>query len=118
VLASTISRLLGRRRHPETATLDLAPLAAGDAEPAGDEAGIARIGDGVADFGYAGAMLFHGFLERAGAAEVLAGVASSRARRYDTSSMLLAATFGFALGASFAEVLVYRILGRAGVGAG
>lgn len=66
-------------------------------------AGIARLGDVVRDCGYAGAMLLHGFLDRAGAGAVVASLPSGPARRYDAAGVVLAAMFGFALGASSAE---------------
>ena len=78
-----------------------------DDEQADDEAkagsGVGRIGEGERDCGYAGAMLLHGFLDRAGAGEVLSGLPSGLARRYDAASLMLSASFGFALGASCAE---------------
>ncbi|MGH8918690.1 MAG: putative transposase, partial [Actinomycetes bacterium] len=123
VSAATISRLLARRRPGEPERLELEPTSADAAgtDPAGtgpagtDAAGtdlvdgpsvgcdVGRISEGQRDCGYAGAMLLHGFLDRAGAGEVLAGLPSGLARRYDAASLMCAATFGFALGASSAE---------------
>ncbi len=65
--------------------------------------GLSRIGEGATESRYAGAMLLHGFLDRAGAGEVLGALPSLCARRYDAPSVMLSATFGFALGSSSAE---------------
>jgi transposase len=72
----------------------------GTANPA---AGLKRFGVGVTESAYAGAMLLHGFLDRAGATEVLAALRSPGARHYDAHSVMLSATFGFALGSLSAE---------------
>ena len=61
------------------------------------------IAEGVRDSRYAGAMLLHGFLERAGASKVLGALSGPGARAYGAASLLLSATFGFALGASSSE---------------
>lgn len=47
---------------------------------------------------YTGAMLLHPFLSRLGADEILASLPAGAARNYDASSLVLASTFGFALG--------------------
>ena len=72
-------------------------------EQATSRLGLALIGEGVEQSRYAGAMLLHGFLERAGAKEVLSALPAPGARFYDASSVLLSATFAFALGSSSAE---------------
>lgn len=64
---------------------------------------MARIADGSRHSRYAGAMLLHGFLDRAGAGAVLAGLPSGASRRYDAAALVMSATFGFALGSSSAE---------------
>jgi hypothetical protein len=82
----------------------------GDGETGDGETGsggvgsiVARICSGSRDCRYAGAMLLHGFFDRVGAGAVLAALPSGPARRYDASSLMLSATFGFALGVSSAE---------------
>jgi transposase len=52
---------------------------------------------------YAGAMLLYHFFSRLGVEEVLSSLPRVAARRYDAPSMILAATFGFALGSSSME---------------
>jgi transposase len=52
---------------------------------------------------YAGAMLLHPFLSRLGAGEVLGALSSKAAQRYDATSAVLAAVFGFSLGISSLE---------------
>lgn len=74
-----------------------------DAEATSGRRGLSLIGEGVTESRYAGAMLLHGFLDRAGAGNVLGALASPRTRGYDASSVMLSATFGFALGSSSAE---------------
>lgn len=75
---------------------------------------LARIGCGGRDCVYAGAMLLHGFLDRAGAGAVLASLPSGPARRYDAASLMLSATFGFALGVSSAEGTKHLLSSDAG----
>jgi transposase len=65
--------------------------------------GLGRIEEAEAPSRYAGAMLLYPFLERLGVAEVLAGLPAGPARRYDAAGLVLAATFGFALGISSLE---------------
>jgi transposase len=81
-------------------------------------AGLARIGEGVTESAYAGAMLLHGFLDRAGGATVLGALSSSSARRYEASSVMLGATFGFALGADSAEGIKHLLAIDAGAAIG
>jgi hypothetical protein len=52
---------------------------------------------------YAGAMLLYHFFSRLGVEEVLSSLPRVAARRYDAPAMILAATFGFALGSSSME---------------
>jgi transposase len=59
---------------------------------------LARLGEAEVPSRYAGAMLLHPFLSRLGADEVLASLPPGAARNYDASSLVLASTFGFALG--------------------
>ncbi|MDA8071665.1 MAG: hypothetical protein M0Z82_08685 [Actinomycetota bacterium] len=47
---------------------------------------------------YAGAMLLHAYLCRLGVNDVLSSLPSGPSRRYDAASLVLSATFGFALG--------------------
>ena len=127
VSTATVSRLLARRVRPEPEQLQLGttgevvePEQADNEESGGEdnpsedvkasdrteeEDGpvVARIGEGTRPCAYAGAMLLHGFLERVGAGAVLGALPSGTARRYDATATVLAATFGFALGASSAE---------------
>jgi transposase len=77
-------------------------------------AGLARIAEGVTGSAYAGSMLLHGFLDRAGAGEVLAALRSPGARRYDAHSVMLSATFGFALGSLSAEGTKHLLASDAG----
>jgi len=80
----------------------------------GQEAACERIGSGLVQSAYAGAMLLHGFFERAGASEVLAGLPSLSARRYDAPGLIGAASFGFALGSSSAEGTKHLLSADAG----
>ncbi len=75
---------------------------------------VARLRDETRQSAYAGAMLLHGFLDRAGAGAVLACLPSGVARRYDAAAVMLAATFGFALGSSSAEGLKHLLAVDAG----
>lgn len=70
---------------------------------AGAGGGLARIGEGVRDCSYAGAMLLHGFFDRGGVGEVLAALPSGTARSFDAAALMLSGVFGFALGVSSAE---------------
>lgn len=92
--------------------------AQGDEGPTSPTAGLSRIGEGVTESRYAGAMLLHGFLDRAGAGEVLAALPSLAARRYDAGSVMLSATFGFALGSSSAEGTKHLLTKDAGAAVG
>jgi transposase len=76
---------------------------------------IARIEAGEVPSRYAGAMLLHHFLSDIGAEDVLSSLPRATARRYDAPAVMLAATFGFALGASSAEGTKH--LARTDVGA-
>ncbi|MHB1711742.1 MAG: putative transposase [Acidimicrobiales bacterium] len=64
---------------------------------------VARLGEAEVHSRYAGAMLLHAFLSATGTEDVLSGLPRITARRYDASGMLLAATFGFALGSASIE---------------
>ena len=78
----------------------------GDGDGDGKLASTARlevIGEGMRESRYAGAMLLHGFLDRGGAAKLLSALPAPGARSYDAASVMLSATFGFALGSSSAE---------------
>lgn len=129
----TISRALERRPSSEPAQLPLEEGAAGVVEegPLSDEEGpagegeeaeatnegakpaedrepgspseVARIETGEAHSRYAGAMLLHHFLSKIGTEGVLSSLPQAVARRYDPTAVMLAATFGFALGCSSAE---------------
>jgi hypothetical protein len=87
-------------------------VGAGGASGAG--AVLARILEGTRECCYAGAMLLHGFLERAGAAAVLASLPTGTARRYDASGLMCSAVFGFALGVSSAEGTKHLLAADAG----
>jgi hypothetical protein len=60
-------------------------------------------------------MLLHPFLEKVGAGEVLSVLDSGRARSYDTTAVVLAATFAFALGCSSLEGSKHLQLADAGL---
>jgi hypothetical protein len=79
-----------------------------------DERSIEKIVSAERDCAYAGAMLLHGFFERAGAGAVLQALPSGTARRYDAASLMLCTTFGFALGASSAEGTKHLLVTDAG----
>ncbi|NNN16376.1 MAG: hypothetical protein HKL82_11060 [Acidimicrobiaceae bacterium] len=64
---------------------------------------IPRIEAGELPSRYAGAMLLHHFFSRLGVEEVLSSLPRPVARRYDAPAVILAATFGFALGSSSME---------------
>jgi len=76
---------------------------------------LARITAGTRECRYAGAMLLHGFLDRAGAGAVLAALPNGTARRYDAAALMLAASFGFALGSSSTEGAKHLLSSDAGV---
>ncbi len=78
---------------------DVEGSAAGTRVPAA----LARIGTGAHVSWYAGAMLLHPFLDRAGADATFATLAGARARRYDNLAMLTTVVLGFALGAGTME---------------
>lgn len=84
-------------------------------DDAGPGAGLARIVDGVVGCRYAGAMLLHPFFGLVGAGDVLGGLGSGPARRYDTTAVALSALFGLALGTGSVEAVKH--LGRVEVGA-
>jgi len=99
---------------------DRAPVVGEEAEPAEDNAPaetskVARIETGEVRSRYAGAMLLHHFLSGIGAEDVLSSLPRAVARRYDAPAVMLAATFGFALGSSSAEGTKH--LARADAGA-
>jgi hypothetical protein len=121
VSATKISRLLSSRpeREPERLALT-APDVTGPDVTGPDVTGPGVTGPGVSGPGvtgpgvvavldgggcsvYAGAMLLHPFLERVGAGEVLSVLDSGPARSYDTTAVVLAAMFAFALGSSSLE---------------
>jgi hypothetical protein len=79
-----------------------------------DVSAVGRIEAATVSCGYAGAMLLHGFFDRAGASKVLASLPKGPARRYDTPALMLAGTFGFALGSSSAEGTKHLLSGDAG----
>ena len=77
--------------------------AAAARQAAGGPALPACTEEGEVQSRYAGAMLLHPFISRLGAAGVLGALRRDGARRYDAASVVLAATFGFALGTSSLE---------------
>ncbi|MGH3522127.1 MAG: putative transposase [Mycobacterium sp.] len=92
---------------------DAREAAAGAVEPAGGVA-VARIGGAELPCRYAGSMLLHPFLSRLGADAVLGELSAGPARRYDASSLVLASTFCFALGASSMEGSKHLVVKDAG----
>lgn len=75
-----------------------------ESEPSDEEAGTGvRLGEVEVRSRYAGAMLLHDFLSNTGAGGVLSSLPRALSRRYDAPAVMLAATFGFALGSSSAE---------------
>jgi hypothetical protein len=72
---------------------------------ASEAAGVlsARVGESQRRSVYAGAMLLHPFLEKAGAGGVLSVLGSGPARRYDSTAVALCGVFAFALGTSSLE---------------
>ena len=89
------------------------------AEPADDDdtgaGGAARLGVAEVPCRYTGAMLLHPFLALVGAGDVLGGLGSGPARRYDTTAVALCAMFGLALGPGSVEATKH--LGRVDIGA-
>lgn len=73
-----------------------------------------RIAEGEYDSAYAGAMLLHAFLDKAGANEVLGALESEAGRHYGSVEAILATTFGFALGISSLEGAKHLLHGDAG----
>jgi len=84
-------------------------------DAASDGAGGARIVDGEVSCRYAGAMLVHPFLHLVGAGDVLGGLGSGPARRYDSTTVALCALFGLSIGTGSMEATKH--LGRTDVGA-
>lgn len=82
--------------------------------PAPEAAQPARLGEGEVPSRYAGAMLLYPFLCRLGADEVLASLPPGAARRYDAASLMAAAAFSFALGASSMEATKHLMIPDAG----
>jgi len=72
-------------------------------EPTSSPPRLEVIEEATRESRYAGAMLLHGFLHRVGASTVLAALSGPDGRAYGAPSVVLAATFGFALGSSSAE---------------
>lgn len=120
-----ISRALKRRSQPESIQLLLeeetgialeqssfgdkegyfgehVPLPEQDTEIS-EPVSIARIENAEVSSCYAGAMLLYHFLDRISVEEILSSLPRVAARRYDALHMMLAATFGFALGSSSME---------------
>ncbi|WP_156523652.1 putative transposase, partial [Dietzia sp. 111N12-1] len=80
--------------------------------------GSARIASGTYRCRYAGAMLTHAFLDRAGAAGVFATLTGAPGRRYDDVAVLATATLAFALGAGTVEGTKHLRRADAGVAVG
>ncbi len=87
-------------------------------EASGSEAAAARIDSGTVFSRYAGAMLLHAFLDRAGAEATFATLAGAPGRRYDNMSVLTTAVLGFALGSSTVEGFKHLRRGELGPVAG
>jgi hypothetical protein len=141
VSEATISRLLARRPAGEVERLavsepgeasdaadvadtaevivadvaDTAEVSAADVTVAVGEPGVVGVLEGGGRSVYAGAMLLHPFLEKVGAGEVLSVLDSGQARSYDTTAVVLAATFAFALGCSSLEGSKHLQLADAGL---
>ena len=130
VSEATISRLLARRPAGEVERLpvsepgeasdvagvaDTAGVSAADVTVAVGEPGVVGVLEGGGRSVYAGAMLLHPFLEKVGAGEVLSVLDSGQARSYDTTAVVLAATFAFALGCSSLEGSKHLQLADAGL---
>ncbi|MGH9128364.1 MAG: putative transposase [Acidimicrobiales bacterium] len=92
-----------------TAPSTTCPTSQDDPELAGPElsvspgAGAGRLVDAQLSSRYAGAMLLHPFLDRLGTTQLLGTLASQRGATYDTTALVLGASFGIALGASSME---------------
>jgi transposase len=67
------------------------------------ELGVARVGCGVVECRYAGAMLGHAFFSRIGAGAVFAGLDTGARVRFDDAALLCATTLAFGLGVSSLE---------------
>ena len=102
--AATRAELVGTQSHDVADGGAVAEAEQGD-EEATSPPRLQVIGEGVRMSRYAGAMLLHGFFDRAGAGagEVLSALLAPGARAHDAASVMLSATFGFALGSSSAE---------------
>ena len=135
VSEATISRVLARRpagevqrlavseaseaqaTEPEVSVTDVADTAETIVADEGvvSESGVVGVLDGGGSSVYAGAMLLHPFLERVGAGEVLSVLDSGPSRSYDTTAVVLAAMFAFALGSSSLEGSKHLQLADAGL---
>jgi transposase len=102
---------------------DAAEVGAGAAEallaaakPGEQAAGgrIQRLGEVQVPSRYAGAMLLHPFLDRLGVEDVLRALPVAAARRYDAPALVLASSFGFALGSCSIEQTKHLVLPDAG----
>ena len=85
---------------------DPEPTREPEGRPAPDEraqAPSSSIEEGERTSRYAGAMLLHPFLSALGADDICSSIPRGVARRYDATSLVLSATFGFSLGISSLE---------------
>jgi len=134
VSEATISRVLARRpagevqrlpgseaseaqaTEPEVSVTDVADTTETIVADEGvvTEPGVVGVLDGGGSSVYAGAMLLHPFLEKVGAGGVLSVLDSGRSRSYDTTAVVLAAMFAFALGFSSLEGSKHLQLADAG----
>jgi len=135
VSEATISRVLARRpagevqrlpgseaseaqaTEPEVSVTDVADTTETIVADEGvvTESGVVGVLDGGGSSVYAGAMLLHPFLEKVGAGGVLSVLDSGRSRSYDTTAVVLAAMFAFALGFSSLEGSKHLQLADAGL---
>src|SRR5450755_4717684 len=135
VSEATISRVLARRpagevqrlpgseaseaqaTEPEVSVTDVADTTETIVADEGvvTESGVVGVLDGGGSSVYAGAMLLHPFLEKVGAGGVLSVLDSGRSRSYDTTAVVVAATFAFALGSSSLEGSKHLQLADAGL---
>src|ERR1019366_4925021 len=115
VSEATISRLLARRPAGEVERLPGSEPGEAGGRGGGGEPGVVGGLEGGGRSVYAGAMLLHPFLEKVGAGEVLSVLDSGQARSYDTTAVVLAATFAFALGCSSLEGSKHLQLADAGL---
>src|SRR5450631_779641 len=135
VSEATISRVLARRpagevqrlpgseaseaqaTEPEVSVTDVAGTAETIVADEGvvTESGVVGVLDGGGSSVYAGAMLLHPFLEKVGAGGGLSVLDSGRSRSYDTTAVVLAAVFAFALGSSSLEGSKHLQLADAGL---